>query len=68
MRQEQKGFFKMTGFEPFTYSGVLITEMTFATKASAEKRAAEMGGKVEPRPADGIMVDGKIVGVDFLKG
>lgn len=60
MREAPRGFWKVTGFEPYVYSGVRIEEATFATKESAEKFAAEKGGVVQHRDADGIMIDGKI--------
>lgn len=56
------GFWEVVGHKPRKFKGMKArTTSTFATKPIAEKFAVKHGGTVRHRPADGIMVDGKII-------
>ena len=56
------GFWEVVGHKPRKVKGLKArTTSTFAVKASADKWADKYGGTVRHRPADGIIVDGKIV-------
>lgn len=48
------GFYEVVGFKPYNYAGVRIKTATFAIKSSAEKFAAQRGGKVKPRAANAV--------------
>jgi hypothetical protein len=57
--RKPEGFYEVV-VEPYTYNGVEITTATFATKEMAEAFASETGGEVRHRPADAILVDGRL--------